>query len=454
MKKILLSTGVSVFVAGALIAGATGAFFSDSETSTENTFTAGAIDLKIDNESYYNGVASAGTSWSLVDLTIEKFFDFLDLKPADYGEDTISLHVDNNDSYLCADITLTSNNDNGLTEPESLVDQTGGEGEGELANAVNFLWWADDGDNVLETDEEVISDGPLGALDVGESITVALADSETNIWTDEGGPVPGSETLYIGKAWCFGTISEQALTPDDYDSPAGDNDDNGTAGQPADGGILCDGSDLDNSTQSDSLTADVSFTAVQARHNDDFLCAPPPPRLACEAGQEWADAAGLFDQGRQKNGGLIAAARSNPANAFGAPQSTGTPYDSAPLGSFVSLGFGVGTTSTRSIVLTFNDNIIVNDVGNDVKIYEVTNGSVSSPYPDEHVKVEASKDGIVWTLIAADVLRDAEIDLGPLDWARYIRVTDINNPASFSDAVADGYDLDAVGALNCAQLAV
>mgnify|MGYP001578414017 FL=1 len=54
-KRILLSLGMIVFVAAAAL-GATGAFFSDTETSTGNTFTAGAIDLGIDNESYYNGM--------------------------------------------------------------------------------------------------------------------------------------------------------------------------------------------------------------------------------------------------------------------------------------------------------------------------------------------------------------------------------------------------------------
>src|SRR3989338_9560149 len=110
MRKILISLGMIVFV-GAVVAGATGAFFSDTETSTGNTFAAGDIDLKIDNESYaidnnikgYDNpvgrlVASLGTSWTIRDLTtIEKFFDFVDLKPGDIGEDTISLHVNNND---------------------------------------------------------------------------------------------------------------------------------------------------------------------------------------------------------------------------------------------------------------------------------------------------------------------------------------------------------------------
>ena len=64
---------------GGLVAGATGAFFSDTETSTGNTFAAGAIDLGIDNESYYNGVFNADTSWDLSDLTDQLFFDFQDI---------------------------------------------------------------------------------------------------------------------------------------------------------------------------------------------------------------------------------------------------------------------------------------------------------------------------------------------------------------------------------------
>jgi hypothetical protein len=87
------------------VVGATGAFFSDTELSSGNTFAAGALDLKVDNHSYYNGneckevtpgvfqwagnalFPVPGTpcdvSWNLTDLTVQKFFDFLDLKPGD-----------------------------------------------------------------------------------------------------------------------------------------------------------------------------------------------------------------------------------------------------------------------------------------------------------------------------------------------------------------------------------
>lgn len=269
MKKILLSLGIIACAAGALAAGGTGAFFSDIEGSIGNTFAAGAIDLKIDNTSYYNGAFSSTTSWTLNDLTIEKFFNFDDVKPGDVGEDTISLHVDNNDSYLCANVKLTSNDDNGLTEPEALIDPTDGQGNGELASQVNFVWWADDGDNVLENNENVISSGPIGALGLNGSTTLTLADSVTNIWTGQGGPVPGAQTLYIGKAWCFGAIATSSLPQDGLGTTSPRTPANST------GGITCDGSLLNNSTQSDSLTADVTFTATQARNNPGFLCTPP-----------------------------------------------------------------------------------------------------------------------------------------------------------------------------------
>ncbi|MBI5405910.1 hypothetical protein HY972_02645 [Candidatus Kaiserbacteria bacterium] len=265
-KRILLSLGVIVFVVAATL-GATGAFFSDTETSTGNTFTAGAIDLKVDNESYYNGVLNQDTTWELKDLTIEKFFNFLDLKPGDRGEDTISLHVNNNDAYVCADVKLTSNDDNGITEPERQDgDVSDGAGNGELAQAVNFMWWADDGDNVLENNETPLPSGTLASASATSS--VALADSQTNIWTDEGGPLPGGSERFIGKAWCFGAISAAPLEQDGMGTTSPRTPANST------GGIVCNGSQVNNITQTDSLTADVSFRAVQSRNNPGFLCSP------------------------------------------------------------------------------------------------------------------------------------------------------------------------------------
>lgn len=298
--RILLS-GITLLAAAALIIGGTFAFFSDSETSKDNLLQAGAIDLGIDNHSYYNGVLNPETTWR-IDYDIDEeqgtrqFFNFTDLKPGDWGEDTISLHVKDNDSWLCADVTLTSDNDNGLTEPEGDDgDLTPGPiGEGELADAVNFYWWADDGDNVFESceSEEVVIQGdnpatqevetsyevacvdegpllpagPMGNLDVDETATVALADSDENIW-GEAGPLTGDDVRWVGKAWCFGDSAFVAYPQD------GGNLQSGPDNRP----VVCDGSGVNNVTQTDSFTADISFRAVQSRNNLSFQCEAPVP---------------------------------------------------------------------------------------------------------------------------------------------------------------------------------
>ena len=278
MKKILLSVAI-LAIAGAVVVGGTTAIFTDEEVSSGNTFTAGAIDLTVDNESYYNGELNDGTSWLQKDLEDgDWFFDFRDLKPGDWGEDTISLHVKNNDSYLCADVTLTSNQDNGSNEPE-LKDEGDDydAGRGELGDRVTFIAWADDGDNVPEVGEQVYNLGPIGNLRLGETETAALADSKTNVWNEnnEGGPLPGDSVRYIGKAWCFGEMNVAPLEQDGLGKYRTDENPDTPNGPLIRGkGFTCDGSGEDNSTQTDSLTADISFRAVQSRHNDNYVCEP------------------------------------------------------------------------------------------------------------------------------------------------------------------------------------
>jgi len=289
MKRIILSLGMIVFV-GAVVAGATGAFFSDSETSVGNTLAAGAIDLGIDNHGYMNGneCVNIGTredqeyvwqgnasypepgspcseTWRVTyDLDVggpHQFFNFTDLKPGDWGEDTISFHVNNNESWLCADVTLTSNDENEVVEPEADLLDTGPEGE--LADHIDFYWWADDGDNVFENDEHLLPAGPLGVLNVGQTATVALADANYNIWTgSENDPLNPEDVRFVGKAWCFGDTNMEPYLQD------GGNNGNGPDQRP----VICDGSNESNITQTDSLTADITFRAVQSRNNAEFLC--------------------------------------------------------------------------------------------------------------------------------------------------------------------------------------
>jgi predicted ribosomally synthesized peptide with SipW-like signal peptide len=298
MRRIIFSLLVIAGSAAAIVTGATGAFFSDTESSVGNTFAAGTLDLKIDNDSYYNGnrctdldpnpdddihdfqwqgTASypepntpCETSFPRSDLDDGfLFFNFTDLKPDDEGEDTISIFVQN-DAWACMDLTLTSNDDRSTTEPEGLVDEAEDENDawdGELAEALQFFWWADDGDNVYEDDEEAISNGVQSLLDLapqGDSFSVALADANGNVWSEEG-PLPANETMYIAKAWCMGELELTPLEQDGFDDVRAPNDEEGP-------GVICDGTLLGNETQTDAVELNVVFSAIQARHNPDFLC--------------------------------------------------------------------------------------------------------------------------------------------------------------------------------------
>ena len=269
-KKILISLTI-IGVVAAIAVGGTIAFFSDTETSTGNTFTAGAIDLKIDNESYVTDedgqlVRSPETSWELSDLPAEGvklFFNFHDLKPGDLGEDTISLHVNSNDAWACMSIDITATPENDCTEPEDLEDDTCEGDVGELQDELYFAFWADDGDNVYEDNELIFKEGL--AKDIFDGKRWALADSQHNVW-GETGPIPGGmdsqPVYYIGKVWCYGNLEK---TP----QAQGNNDPLVATG------FACDGEPVTNISQTDEVVADVEFYAEQARNNSNFLCDEP-----------------------------------------------------------------------------------------------------------------------------------------------------------------------------------
>lgn len=267
MKKIILSI-TSIMFALAILAGGTGAFLSDKGTSTGNTIATGIIELKVDNESYITDewgklVFSSTTSWGLSNLDGKLFFNFPDVKPGDVGEDTISLHVNNNNAWACMNILITSTKENGQSEPEDLVDPTGADDSGELQDNLYFKFWADDGDNVYEEGEKIFKRG--WAKDILNGQNWSLADSKVNVWNGNG-PLLGNTIQYIGKAWCFGDMHEAPL-PQDGKGKTGNNGplQRGT-------GFTCEGQRIGNIVQGDSITADVSFYVVQSRNNNSFVC--------------------------------------------------------------------------------------------------------------------------------------------------------------------------------------
>lgn len=286
MKRIILSLGAITFVA-ALAVASTGAFFSDSETSTGNTFTAGAIDLKVDSTAHYaglictdEGVAATprfqwqrenpavpstredlvGTqchgTWALTDgaPTLDQFFNLSDIKPGDPGENTVSLHLDGNDAYACADITNIQNLENSITGPEAALSDTGPAGE--LGQNLDFLVWLDNGGVNGTTSPQAGNN----VWDVGEPlITHGTAPSTAQHYTlaaPPSAPLPGGSTNFLGVAWCAGTWQNvNPATP---------------------GTQTCDGSTMGNIAQTDSYSADIGFRVAQSRNNPNFTCAVTP----------------------------------------------------------------------------------------------------------------------------------------------------------------------------------
>lgn len=261
-----------VFV-GTIAASATGAFFSDTETSTGNTFAAGDIDLQIDNESYVTStstgllIASPANSWAMSNLTNQLFFSFTDVKPGDIGEDTISVHAGSNSAWACMAAKITATPENTLVDPEVDAGDVGPAlgNNGELQNFLNFVFWNDDGDNVYEVGETQITQltGPASGIFNGVWLPLADASSST--------PIAGNTTRYIGKAWCFGTLTPSGIANDASTGPLV----RGT-------GFTCDGSGNNNIAQTDGITVDVSFQAVQSRNNAQFLCSSLPPLVGGE----------------------------------------------------------------------------------------------------------------------------------------------------------------------------
>jgi len=265
MKKIILSLAVIAMV-GAVAVGVTRSFFSDTETSTGNTFTAGAIDLKVDSECSYNGATSTecGT-WALKDLVpqSDKFFNFDDIKPGDVGENTISLHVINNDAWVCAEVSSLIDNENGINEPESAIDTTSEVGE--LSQTMEWTIWKDDGvdasgvqvgtacDNIQQVGEPTLTSGhPTNG-------TLALYDSQTG----NNFPLAGGSNSCLGVAWTL----------------------------PASSG---------NETQTDSLTGNISFRVEQSRNNGNFRCVEQQePEIITTTGTGWSpESTGALNQNR------------------------------------------------------------------------------------------------------------------------------------------------------------
>ena len=223
--------------------------------ATLGTFSTGGIDLKIDSIGWYNGKKVPGATWAMKDLspTADRFFNYNDIKPGDFGCEVISMHVKKGEAWLCLDFKNFKSADGGLNEPESIVDQNGTT-TGELANNLQFFSWLDNGDNKYKPGEKILfGTSTKSASTVLNNKTYAIGDSKN------GQSCKKDEDRYVGMCWCAGT-----LTLDSKDT------------------MTCDGSKLGNIAQTDTMTLDVAVRALSATGDSKFLCnastTPPVPK--------------------------------------------------------------------------------------------------------------------------------------------------------------------------------
>lgn len=239
MNKILKSLAVIVFVASIAIAG-TGAFFNDTEVSTGNSFSAGAIDLTIDyvcdGETCVIPFKDLGAG--------DDFFDYCDVKPGDVGEVTLSWHVTNNPAWGRIRIAEIADWEFGCTEPETQFDTTCDSspyyaGEGELSQYLRFSAWMDE--------------GTIEGWQCGETQTGCSADPEegNNIF-DGGYEVMIAENMLVDQFADTGIILPEVLSPEfvyyvglEWNLPFA----------------------TSNIVQTDSMVASIVMEVVQSRHN-------------------------------------------------------------------------------------------------------------------------------------------------------------------------------------------
>lgn len=184
--------------------------------------------------------------WTSKDLgTGDTFFNFGDVKPADWGTNVISLHVSSNDAYACLLVGNKDDQENSLLSPEIAAGDLPGVGNptgfGELSNYLNVFTWGDtNGNGVYDTGEIALGSGPLSTLS-----SIMSMDS-SNLQS-----LPANATQNIGLVWCAGTLATPVLN-----SP-----------------FACDGNGMGNIAQSDSFTARLTAYAEQVRNNGTFSCA-------------------------------------------------------------------------------------------------------------------------------------------------------------------------------------
>ncbi|MFA5154112.1 MAG: TasA family protein [Clostridia bacterium] len=151
MKKIILSLAI-VGVVGTVAIGGTIAYFSDTETSTGNTFTAGTVDISVDSEDPWESTGQ---------------YSFGNLEPSDSEDINVTL-------------SNTGSNDVVVWKKVKVSTETGN-----LSTQFVYSMKIGGNDNIKKDWDVKVSDVndlwiPIGRINAGESLTV-----DQNYYFDE-----------------------------------------------------------------------------------------------------------------------------------------------------------------------------------------------------------------------------------------------------------------------------
>jgi predicted ribosomally synthesized peptide with SipW-like signal peptide len=199
MRTILFSLMV-IGIASTLLGTGTLSYFSDTEISYDNSFTAGTIDMLIDCHSthyqFWPGEGNVLVEEPIIfgekDLVQgDRIFNWHDIKPGDFGEATISIHVYDNDAWGWMRVTNAMETGGILSEPEFNELGVGETDDGELSQNMMIMIWVDEGahDGFGNDPVEWNCDEkcPTCDCDGGEG---------DNIWQDDYEPVIFEGTMY------------------------------------------------------------------------------------------------------------------------------------------------------------------------------------------------------------------------------------------------------------------
>lgn len=243
---------VGLATIGAAGAGAglgTSAYFNDEESFDGNSVTAGELDLFVAYE--YTADQDGAESENLGEPTsgivqgdtllegeaeAPVSYRLADLKPGDSGTLEYCPRIVDNPAWLWVNVTDVAQFENGQTEPEAEVDDSGGdpgEGEGELLENIQLTvsYCNEDGETLRELNNP--ADYTFADL-AGEDAFLVDPDATDEAQT----PYPASEGPEDQQGPCLCI---------DWEVPV----------------------DVGNEIQTDGLEFDVTLYAEQSRHNDD-----------------------------------------------------------------------------------------------------------------------------------------------------------------------------------------